>query len=236
MSRGCLNASLIAAGVISWKVTRRTFDLGTLMTSATCHAIASPSRSRSVASQTRCAALASRRRVRTCFSESSGTTYSGRKVFRSTPIFDFGRSRMWPKDASTLYSSPSIRSSVRAFVGDSTTTRSCFASANPNPFMGNKKGPSGPPTGHHFSGAGNGLYLDIERSGLAGSSRPAGFGHFCPIFRLKEVLPLLSPEAVDDLLDLLRAGFRSDQEGIGRVDDHQLVHPDEGDQLAWRPS
>ena len=182
MSRGCLNESLIAAGVISWNVTRRSFDAGTLMTSAMCQAMASPSRSRSVASQTWAAALASLRRRRTCFSESSGTTYSGRNVLRSTPIFDFGRSRIWPNDASTLYSLPSIRSSVLAFVGDSTTTRSCLPSANANPFAGNKKGPSGPPT-RYFTCTGNRLYLDIERFGLAGSSRRPETSHFSASFR-----------------------------------------------------
>ena len=48
------------------------------------------------------AAFASLRRRRACFSESSGTTYSGANVLRSIPSFDFGRSRMWPYEASTL--------------------------------------------------------------------------------------------------------------------------------------
>ena len=47
-----------------------------------------------VASQTWSAAFASRRSVRACFSESSGTMYSGANVLRFTPIFDFGRSRI----------------------------------------------------------------------------------------------------------------------------------------------
>ena len=49
MSRGLANASRMAGSVISLKVTRRVFDSGTLAASATCQAIASPSRSRSVA-------------------------------------------------------------------------------------------------------------------------------------------------------------------------------------------
>ena len=40
---------VIALWVISENVTRRVFDFGTLAASATCHAMASPSRSRSVA-------------------------------------------------------------------------------------------------------------------------------------------------------------------------------------------
>ena len=42
------NASRIAGSVISLKVTRRALSLGTWAASATCHAMASPSRSRSV--------------------------------------------------------------------------------------------------------------------------------------------------------------------------------------------
>ena len=49
MSRGWANASRIAPSVISLKVTRWVLLAGTLAASATCQAIASPSRSRSVA-------------------------------------------------------------------------------------------------------------------------------------------------------------------------------------------
>ena len=49
MSRGLANASRIAPWVISEKVTRRVLAAGTCAASATCQAIASPSRSRSVA-------------------------------------------------------------------------------------------------------------------------------------------------------------------------------------------
>jgi len=49
MSRGWANASRIAPSVISENVTRRAFEAGTSAASATCQAIASPSRSRSVA-------------------------------------------------------------------------------------------------------------------------------------------------------------------------------------------
>ena len=52
MPRGFANASRIAPSVISLKVTRWVFDCGTFAASATCPAIASPSRSRSVARKT----------------------------------------------------------------------------------------------------------------------------------------------------------------------------------------
>ena len=49
MSRGWANASRIAGSVISLKVTRESLEAGRDAASATCQAIASPSRSRSVA-------------------------------------------------------------------------------------------------------------------------------------------------------------------------------------------
>ena len=58
MSRGWANASRIARSVISLNVTRRVFAAGTWAASATCQAIASPSRSRSVARKTMSAPLA----------------------------------------------------------------------------------------------------------------------------------------------------------------------------------
>ncbi len=61
MPRGWLNDSRIAPLVISLKVTRRRSDSGISSASARCQAIASPSRSRSVASQTASAPLAARR-------------------------------------------------------------------------------------------------------------------------------------------------------------------------------
>src|SRR4051812_33068541 len=207
MSRGCLNDSLIAAGVISWKVTRLSLEAGTLMTSAMCQAIASPSRSRSVASQTCAAAFASLRSRRTCFSESSGTTYSGRKVTRSTPIFDLGRSRMWPNDASTLYSLPSIRSSVLAFVGDSTTTRSCLPSATfPLVLLQatlaarQQKGPFRAPTASTSKHTGDALYLIWS---ISPGTLPAFLWAFFEISPLEKLPAPLPPQAVDDVLHLL---------------------------------
>ena len=57
MSRGLANASRMARSVISLKVTRWVLAAGTCAASATCQAIASPSRSRSVARKTVSAAL-----------------------------------------------------------------------------------------------------------------------------------------------------------------------------------
>src|SRR5438094_2730014 len=51
----------------------------------------------------------------------------------STPIFDFGRSRMWPTEAFTVYPEPRYFLIVFAFAGDSTTTsvlRKAFAAAS----------------------------------------------------------------------------------------------------------
>ena len=79
MSRGLANASRMAPSVISLKVTRRVLATGTCAASATCHAIASPSRSRSVASHTSSAPLAAFSIAATCLRRSSGTTYSGWK-------------------------------------------------------------------------------------------------------------------------------------------------------------
>src|SRR5437867_6935446 len=50
----------------------------------------------------------------------------------STPIFDFGRSRMWPTEAFTVYPEPRYFLIVFALAGDSTTTsvlRKAFAAA-----------------------------------------------------------------------------------------------------------
>src|SRR5688500_17577887 len=50
------------------------------------------------------------------------TTYSGAKSLSvSTPIFDLGRSLMWPTDAFTSKDGPRYFFSVRALAGDSTT-------------------------------------------------------------------------------------------------------------------
>ena len=74
MSRGLAKASRMALSVISLKVTRRVFAAGTCAASATCQAIASPSRSRSVASHTFAALFAAFSIAETCLRRSSVTT------------------------------------------------------------------------------------------------------------------------------------------------------------------
>src|SRR5581483_11646275 len=137
ISRGCWNASRIASRVISVNVTRLAEAGSTLSTSATWKAIASPSRSKSVARirspERLCAAVSSR----TALAESSGTTYSGSNEFSvAAPCLLLSRSRMWPYEARTLYPEPRYRSSVFALVGDSTTT-SVFAMPATFGFSGN---------------------------------------------------------------------------------------------------
>src|SRR5919106_3388089 len=86
--------------------------------------MASPSRSKSVASHRSDDRWWARRRAVTTFFFWSGTTYSGSKLRSvSTPILLSGRSRMWPMEAFTENSEPRYRSKVLALVGDSTITR-----------------------------------------------------------------------------------------------------------------
>src|SRR3954449_1361045 len=128
ISRGFAKASRIASGVISENVTRRALSGSTPAASATCQAIASPSRSRSVARKTVSADFASLVIAATCFLRSSEITYSGLKsCSTSTPSLFLpgfsGRSRTCPYEASTRYPGPRYRSIVRAFAGDSTITK-----------------------------------------------------------------------------------------------------------------
>ncbi len=106
MSRGRANASRMAPSVISLNVTRRVLPAGTRAASATCQAIASPSRSRSVASHTSSADRAAFSIALTCLRRSSGITYSGAKSWSTStpnlPLPGFsGRSRTWPYEART---------------------------------------------------------------------------------------------------------------------------------------
>ncbi len=92
MSRGLAKASWMAPSVISENVTRWVLAAGTCAASATCQAIASPSRSRSVASHTSTADRAARSICATCLRRSSGTTYSGAKsCSTSTPELALAR-------------------------------------------------------------------------------------------------------------------------------------------------
>ena len=80
MPRGCANASRIASGVISLNVTRRVFSGSRFAASATCHAIASPSRSRSVARYTRSALRAAFSIAPTCLRRAGNDLVVGAEV------------------------------------------------------------------------------------------------------------------------------------------------------------
>ena len=74
-----------------------------------CQAIASPSRSGSVARKTRSACCAARLISERTFALPLMTSYSGVKPFStSTPIFDFGRSFTWPTEARTSKARPEV--------------------------------------------------------------------------------------------------------------------------------
>ena len=89
-----------------------------------CQAIASPSRSGSVANIIFFASRVILRKCSIAFLFALGITYSGSKFLStSTPSFALGRSRTWPMLASILYPDPRNRVSVFAFVGDSTITK-----------------------------------------------------------------------------------------------------------------
>src|SRR2546429_1120439 len=102
MSSGLARAWATASLVISWNRTRRTLPpLPSWL--ATCHAMASPSRSGSVASSTRSAALAAFLISARVLAFSLMVTYSGVKPFStSTPSLRCGRSRTCPTVAFTV--------------------------------------------------------------------------------------------------------------------------------------
>ena len=137
MSRALPTASWIAFGVISWKTIRLTGTFG-FSSSSRCQAIASPSRSSSVARKSSSAPLSRSLSLRICARLSAGTTYSGSKwsstftpsraqgrplYFAGISSAPLGRSRMWPKLDSTTYPDPRKPAIIRAFFGDSTITR-----------------------------------------------------------------------------------------------------------------
>ena len=115
-SRVLFAASRMAGLVISWNTMRRTGTFG-LSTSSRCHAMASPSRSGSVARYSSSTPASRRLSSVTFFFLSGVTMYSGLKPFStSTPSRAHGsflylagmsaalrgRSRMWPTEASTM--------------------------------------------------------------------------------------------------------------------------------------
>src|SRR5437762_8799248 len=128
MSSGWARAWATASLVISWNRTRRTLPPPPLPSwLATCHAMASPSRSGSVASSTRSDALAAFLISARVLAFSLMVTYSGVKPFStSTPSLRCGRSRTCPTVAFTVYPEPRYFPMVFALVGDSTMTSAPF--------------------------------------------------------------------------------------------------------------
>ena len=123
-------ASRMARLVISWKTMRFVLSTGRPNTSVRCHAMASPSRSSSEASQT-VLLLARRLSSSTTFFLSPGISYTGlnpRSMWIPRSFFE--RSRMWPKLDLTMKSLPRNFSMVLALAGDSTMTKfSCMGFA-----------------------------------------------------------------------------------------------------------
>src|SRR5262245_39569810 len=92
------------------------------ISSAIWKAMASPSRSGSGARYTLSTASAAARISSMTLALLRMITYCGWKFLAvSTPIFDFGRSFIWPTDAFTTKALPRYFLMVRAFAGDSTT-------------------------------------------------------------------------------------------------------------------
>ncbi|OQB37110.1 MAG: hypothetical protein BWY06_02538 [Candidatus Latescibacteria bacterium ADurb.Bin168] len=88
-----------------------------------CQAIASPSRSGSVARYTRSAFFPAMRSSFTIFRLLGSTSYCGRKSSSTfTPSEFSGRSLTWPMEERTSNSRPRTLLMVRAFAGDSTIT------------------------------------------------------------------------------------------------------------------
>jgi hypothetical protein len=105
IERGLANASVTAFFVISLNVTRLVVSGFSFASSATCHAMASPSRSGSGASQTVSASLAALRIAVMAFfavARDSGSYAIFTPPLTSIPKSDFGRSRTCPIEASTL--------------------------------------------------------------------------------------------------------------------------------------
>src|SRR5579859_1194336 len=126
----------IASGVISWKTMRWVGTLG-LSSSTRCQAMASPSRSSSVARRSSSASFSRLLSLDTCWRLPLWTTYSASKLSSTlTPSLAHGSprylagisaalsgmSRMWPTLDSTTYPRPRYPAMVRALDGDSTMT------------------------------------------------------------------------------------------------------------------
>ena len=127
MARGRISASRTAARVTSWNAARRTgrppIASRASSQSSTCQAMASPSRSGSVAS-TSSSALPSARAIAPsvlCAPLPASKAIAKPSPGSTEPAFA-GRSRRWPRVAIALEEGPSQPPMVLAFAGDSTTT------------------------------------------------------------------------------------------------------------------
>src|SRR3954462_10072015 len=115
----CFVIALNTTRSILWSLSARF----SFITSSTCHEIASPSRSGSVARISRSApfrALAMALRRPAALGSTSQIIW--KLAFGSTEPFLAGRSRTWPKEARTSYEAPKYLLIVLAFAGDSTMT------------------------------------------------------------------------------------------------------------------
>ncbi len=135
-SRGFSTAARMACAVISWNTIRLIGTFG-LRVSTRCQAMASPSRSSSVARYSSDASASSFFSLVTCCLRSGVTTYSGSKPWSTStpsrahdsPLYLAGtsaalrgRSRMWPMLDSTTYPRPRYEEIFFALAGDSTIT------------------------------------------------------------------------------------------------------------------
>src|SRR5262245_14235518 len=122
-SRGFSSACLTARSVISLNVRRAIGRRALFSAPARCQAIASPSRSGSGARKMRSAfSAAARILASAALLPRIGTYWGSKSLSRSTPSSLFGRSMMWPFEASTENPRPRNLVSVRDLVGDSTIT------------------------------------------------------------------------------------------------------------------
>src|SRR3989304_2194634 len=127
MARGCFIASVTDCLVMALKTTRSIFwsfsAFFSLSASSTCHEMASPSRSGSVARMRGSAFLSAWAISLTRFCDCGSTSHSILKLSSgSTDPSLAGRARVWPKEASTSKAGPRYLLIVFALDGDSTTT------------------------------------------------------------------------------------------------------------------
>jgi hypothetical protein len=124
MVLGFWTAFFIAFSVISWKTILGVLSIGSHNSFATCHAIASHSRSSSVASHTLSAFFAKVFSSFTVLFFSGFIWYNGLKSCAMSTHFQFfGNSTICPSEAFTSKSDHNIFVIVFDLAGDSTITR-----------------------------------------------------------------------------------------------------------------